>query len=346
MKNSTSALYIQFVFNGLALFDIEKEDFLNASGLKDIGNIGAFYPLSDVVTYWAQAEAYSQNPALGFDTGRNVGHSDLGLMVYALMNSASVQESVDTLISKSKNLCSAMVGVLSDVDERISCYTRTLDAVSAEDGRHLIELGSSMALALHNIVQETNDQPRLKCEKVCFRHSNKYALSHYEDYFGCTVLFDQAENQMFFDKNILDQKHSYYNSDLRAMLLEKIDKQLEDTRAEYDRPLIAEVQQYIKRHLGNKIPSAKEAAAYFGMSSVTLRRKLKADNTSYPKLLNSIRQSVGRRLLSDSNDSIEEISSYLGFSTIGNFTRSFRCWSGVAPSDYRAQHASSAMDEI
>jgi AraC-like DNA-binding protein len=71
------------------------------------------------------------------------------------------------------------------------------------------------------------------------------------------------------------------------------------------------------------------------MSLRTLQRRLSDDNTTYKQVLDDTRRELAERFVRDDSLTLNEITYLLGFSEISSFSRSFKRWTGLAPSVYR-----------
>lgn len=79
------------------------------------------------------------------------------------------------------------------------------------------------------------------------------------------------------------------------------------------------------------------AARLSGLSLRTFQRNLDRNGFSYSQLLTQVRKQRAVALLEDSTLSVMEIGFAIGFSDPGNFTRAFRAWTGISPSQFRKQ---------
>lgn len=68
----------------------------------------------------------------------------------------------------------------------------------------------------------------------------------------------------------------------------------------------------------------------------SLQRKLHEEGLSYRKILDRVRFERAKSLLLETSTAVTEISLLTGFSDPAHFTRSFKRWSGVPPSHFRA----------
>ncbi len=77
-------------------------------------------------------------------------------------------------------------------------------------------------------------------------------------------------------------------------------------------------------------------ASRCGVSPRTLMRRLKAEGTSYQRLLDARRQERALWLLQHTSRAVEDIAAELGFVDTSNFSRTVRRWFGTTPRRIRA----------
>ncbi len=103
-------------------------------------------------------------------------------------------------------------------------------------------------------------------------------------------------------------------------------------------PFIARLSNTILTHLHrNGAPIETVASALF-MSVRTLQRRLKEHGLSYQQVRTELRQSRSKKLLLNSELSVEQVAEKLGYEHANAFGAAFRTWWGVSPSRYRRQH--------
>lgn len=84
-------------------------------------------------------------------------------------------------------------------------------------------------------------------------------------------------------------------------------------------------------------PSLAMLAAEQAMSVRSMMRRLKTEGTCFQDILDQVRFERARWHLLHTDAPMEEIAERLGLQDTSNFSRSFRRWSGVAPSEFRAK---------
>jgi AraC-like DNA-binding protein len=92
-------------------------------------------------------------------------------------------------------------------------------------------------------------------------------------------------------------------------------------------------------------PTLAQTARYFNLSPRTLIRRLKAEGSAYQQLLDAARQQRAQWYLSHTPLTIEEIAARLGYADTSNFSRTYRRWFGVTPSQARGYVPSFRSDQ-
>jgi len=71
------------------------------------------------------------------------------------------------------------------------------------------------------------------------------------------------------------------------------------------------------------------------LSRRTLQRRLRAEKTSYQKVLQEVRAVLAVNYLSDERLKALEVAMLLGYSSISSFTTAFKSWYDMPPAEYR-----------
>jgi len=81
--------------------------------------------------------------------------------------------------------------------------------------------------------------------------------------------------------------------------------------------------------------NADAACRAMRLSRRTLQRRLRAEKTSFQKVLNEARAVLAVNYLSDERLKSLEVAMLLGYSNISSFTTAFKSWYDVPPAEYR-----------
>ena len=88
--------------------------------------------------------------------------------------------------------------------------------------------------------------------------------------------------------------------------------------------------------------NADAACRALKLSRRTLQRRLKAEKTSFNKVLQEVRAVLAINYLSDERLKALEVAMLLGYSSISSFTTAFKSWYDLPPAEYRQRFLANA----
>jgi AraC-like DNA-binding protein len=103
------------------------------------------------------------------------------------------------------------------------------------------------------------------------------------------------------------------------------------------------VRTVLTQRLHHSEPTQEEVAEILNVSARTLQRKLGDSGTTFRKILDETRHAQALAHFSMPQMSVNEVTHLLGFSCSSSFTRAFRRWTGVSPSQWRAGSGSRTL---
>lgn len=152
----------------------------------------------------------------------------------------------------------------------------------------------------------------------------------YRRYFQCPVRFNQPRTRLFGPASLADYELPLANR-LMAMSAEKVLYENIPTRAVRLLPL--RLRRLLMRYYG-AFPSLDTAASDLGMSARTLSRKLAEDGTTYQKELDDLREKLAKEYFFRGGDSVTQVAMMLGYNDTSNFTKAFKRWTGLTPTEF------------
>lgn len=174
---------------------------------------------------------------------------------------------------------------------------------------------------------------------VAFRHACPTpGAAPYAACFGVAPLFDQAESALVLPASAMSDPLAGACPEL-AQLNDRIAGEYAARLDKSD--ITARVRAKLVELMSSDDCSRRRMARDLGMSEAALHQKLAQRDTSFLDLLNETRQEMARGYLAQRTLSITEIAFLLGFTDTSNFTRAFKRWTGLSPSQYRAGAAGS-----
>ncbi|HSB96877.1 MAG TPA: helix-turn-helix domain-containing protein [Spongiibacteraceae bacterium] len=157
------------------------------------------------------------------------------------------------------------------------------------------------------------------------------------DLFHYSIRFDAASNHFEFAARYLDKPVvRSYQELLQLLRFFPFDLFTTDLQFQrLDEALHTLIKGALLKH--EPAPTIAQLASLFNVSQATLRRRLDEEQTSITAIKEKCRYELANELLHNRQNTLEEIADKLGFSDAGAFRRAFKTWTGVTPSEYRAQ---------
>ncbi|MEG2434138.1 MAG: helix-turn-helix domain-containing protein, partial [Acinetobacter sp.] len=167
---------------------------------------------------------------------------------------------------------------------------------------------------------------------IDFNFSQGASDAEYFRVYECPVSLGQKETRLYFDPSILDYPLWQAEPELlqlhEQLALEKLQE-----LARYD--LVGEVRRAIGSTLESGETTLETVAAQLSITPRRLRTQLSEANTSFQQILSDYRCRLAKKLLANTNESVERIVYLTGFSEPSTFYRAFKRWTNETPVEYR-----------
>jgi len=167
-------------------------------------------------------------------------------------------------------------------------------------------------------------------------HSAPVYRAEYERIYGAPVTFDAAWNAVLLDEKWLSHKISVQPRYVFGLLSEHADallKSLENSKTTRGR-----VESLLMPILHKGEANIDVIAAKMELSRQTLFRQLKAEGTTFEKVLDELRCQLALQYLRGKKTSVNETAYLVGFSEPAAFSRAFKRWTGVNPREIRYEN--------
>ena len=155
-----------------------------------------------------------------------------------------------------------------------------------------------------------------------------------------SIMDDSSFNRIVDDIRIAEKiviPYNYFNK-IKSLFVELKETYSPDisSQNDSDNDLINKVHEYIHRNLSCKSLGIPMICDYVNLSSRSLSREYKQHTGStISKYIQSVRMAEAKRLLSETNMSINDISEAVGYDYAISFIRTFKKFEGVTPSEFR-----------
>jgi len=175
--------------------------------------------------------------------------------------------------------------------------------------------------------------------QVSLRRKRPQNPGPWTGFFGCAVTFDAAENSFILSRHDVDRILPTANRPLAGVFDSLLTEQLAKLSRE---DVVSRCKAEFLEQLSSGEPSADDVAQRLHMSGRTLQRKLAEADTTYLKLVDDTRRDMALRYIEDRSKSVSDITFLLGFSGQSAFSRAFKRWTGISPTEHRQRSVASA----
>lgn len=283
---------------------------------------------------WREVIKQTHCESLGLHLGAAFSLANYGIAGYVLLNCQTLQEVFEKFCRYSCLFCQGTLSRLS-ISDGIAFfdYDYLADAASEDCFSDRYDTEKIFAATMTAVKALTGKS--LQPVAVWFRHQPPADLSEYDRFFQTDLKFAMPINRIIFDAACLDWSVLSSNANLLPLFEQQAEEMLEQLHR--DDRWTQKVTAAILQQLKGELPAIDKIAAELAMSTRQLQRELKAEGTSFQKLLDLIRQELALRYLKDPTIPIHDIAFLLGFSEPSAFNRAFKRWSGKTPSSYRLE---------
>jgi len=171
--------------------------------------------------------------------------------------------------------------------------------------------------------------------RVDFEHDTPADLAVHRELFPCPVHFNQADNRLYFSRDLLNTPVRTGDPRMFQALQPFLEEQQKIRGAATD--LLSRLAHHIASSLGSGGASLGQVAASLSMSPRTLQRRLAEHRVEFSDLVEGVRRSLAETYVAQTEYSFTEVALLVGYSETSSFSRAFRRWTRLAPQEYRLQ---------
>ena len=228
------------------------------------------------------------------------------------------------------------------VHDRGAIATRTVEGRGASIGYLLFDAtgpGAEQiydgAIAIGMGLMRRLCGPRWKPTAVLLPRRQPRDVRPYEEVFACTPEFTAERAALIFPAGNLRRRIAGADRGKYALLAER----LKTVARQNDLDFADQVRRVVRGLVAVRRCSLDEVAALFSMNRRRINRKLERPGTTFHQIAQEALCAQAERLMRDTDMTLGEISAALDYAEAGVFTRAFRGWRGMTPSEWRRMHA-------
>ncbi len=180
---------------------------------------------------------------------------------------------------------------------------------------------------------------RIPLKRIRFQSTEPDEPVDYTLLFDCPIEFDEDSGALCFDRDVLKLPVIRTEAELRG-------GDFVDQYADWfeipgsEQSLARKIEQLLVDlyEEGSHTPTLQVLADMLYASPRTISRRLHKENTTFQDLKDKVRRRMADQLLRGSELPVSSIAERVGFWEPADFTRAYVRWTGITPSEYRAQH--------
>ena len=172
--------------------------------------------------------------------------------------------------------------------------------------------------------------------RVGFHYERPFDTAPYDALFApAPVTFGADVSHQVYDNEVLDQPVIGASGEMFSYFEDKVQRLLDDREGR--NTFSYKTRQRILAAMKGATPSVDRVASELAVSVRKLQQKLSEEGTSFSAILNDARRDLAMQYLKENEVGNAEIAYLLGYSEVSVFSRSFKKWTGMTPSEYKAQ---------
>lgn len=324
-------MVVRALVRAVELAGVERSRFLTEAKLASLplANIQARVPRDLYLQALDVAFSLTRDPALGLHLGESFSFDSFDVIGLLASHSASLRDALRAAANYGRIVNDGHQLELHELGD-----TATLRLAPGRDAAPLTQFSAEFCLVgLLRLLRFFMGED-LPARRVSLAYAAPAHHGEYTRIFQGRECFSQPFNEIEFDSAWLERQHGMLSTELRSVLQSRADLLL--AKVDHDASIGKRVRLWLAAQISPERPTMDAVARGLGMSGRSLRRRMRAECVDYTDLVEDALADRAKRLLSDPQKSIEATAYEMGFATHAAFSRAFKRWTGMAPSDFRS----------
>ncbi len=301
----------------------------------DLTNPEARFPMAKTRFLWQKAVELTGDPCFGLTVSGHINHASYHALGYSVLASSTLKEVFERIVCYFHIVTNGAELKFTEEAEYF-CFAIDVPPHGLQPASEALDAFLSSIIRSCRLLTDRNFAP----QKVYLKHSKPEGTDGFERFFKAPITYNAEGYILFLDKSRLLARLPTANAELARCNDQIASEYL--ARHECDKAAY-KVKQALIHMLPLGEPSQEAIAKALNMSLRTLQRKLSRENTTYIEILDTTRRALALSYVGQSNTRFSEITFLLGFCDSSSFSRAFKRWTGLSPSQHRTQqHETSA----
>lgn len=291
---------------------------------RDLADPDLRVPAAAAIEAWRLAQRITEDEAIGLHMAQAIPKGALDLLEYAFRSSADLGSALEQLVRYFRIASDGTSIHLVQESGHVAV------ALGQQDERQRPEFMLALIVRLAREATGTALAPL----EVRFAHGAPEHAFEHRAFFRAPVKFDATRSELLIARPDLVRLFHSADAALSGVVRRRLDKMLGQLVKPND-STAAQVRRQLLDHLARGEVTSAAICRNLAVSERTLHRRLRAEHTSFRKILDSVRGETAAALLREPGVGIAEIAFCLGYSEPAAFHRSFRRWTGQTPLAFR-----------
>lgn len=293
--------------------------------LADTGNPEAQVDVTSSTGLLNEVEAILGDPSLGINMARHGEYTTFGGLGLALAAGGSLLSVLQRITRFQRLISDVVLSEISEGDDYLAIHFSPTGAHKPHPQAILFVMASLVRMLRIRISAQANP---LKVSAPEVNEAFHLAMSRY---FRAPVEVAECFS-LYFDRASARLQLQASDNQLAAMLEATLNARL----AEIEKgSLVVQLSLWLEERLPEGEPALADAAKSVHMSVRSLQRRLGEENITWKQLIENTRKMLVERHLRTPGMSVTQLAFLLGFSDLSAFSRAFKKWYGVAPSQFK-----------
>ncbi len=296
-------------------------------------------PADNFFLIWEKIEKENRDPNLGLHLGiRSLDFPNQ--FIFSIMhNSANVREGIEKFC-RYHNVMNDIFNPVFKLNAPLATLSLSCSSAKGNQYRHI---GEGL-LAMYFLLLKKISDDTLQFKEIHFTHPQPDDISEHTKLFSAKLLFDQHENKIVFYADHLNRPIFFADPNLLKTL--ETHGQILQQQYFSSPGWSGKVLRLLLNRLPGVKPDIKSVAQSLAISTRVLQSKLNEEGVTFKLLLTKVRKDLALQYLANTDLSIFEIASLLGYADQSVFQRSFKQWTGLSPRKYRLHNMRSHMRQL
>lgn len=277
--------------------------------------------------FWQVLEDISQDHNIGLSLGEKMPVFTGQVLEYLFLSSPTFGTGWERA-TKYFRLISDAASVSVSSEGNVARLSVNLDGVTEDANRHL---NDCLVIGAFKFCQYVTDGD-FSATKIAFAHPRPDDLTAYNKLFTCPMEFSAADNYIYFDDKLLSRPSSRAEPELFALHDQLASRKVAKLELQ---DLVDKVRTIIAQQLESGVVTLESIATELDMKPRMLRAKLADIDYNFNQILADFRCELSKKLLANTDESIDQIVYLTGFSEPSTFYRAFKRWMKMTPIEYR-----------